>query len=339
MTHLLKVNDLKVSFKTYGGEVQAVRGVDLHVNEGEILAVVGESGSGKSVTAQTIMGLLPKKVSRIKSGNVEFKGKDLLQQSKKERKRIKGAEIGLISQDPMTSLNPTMKIGNQIMETLKKHTNKSKAEMYERTIELLNLVGIPNPEERFKQYPHELSGGMRQRVLIAIAVSCDPELIIADEPTTALDVTIEAQILDLLKELQDRLNTSVVIITHDLGVVAEVAQRVAVMYAGVIVESGTVEEIYENPNHPYTLGLLNSIPRNEKGAKERLVPIDGTPPDLFAPPRGCPFAARCEFAMDICIDHMPEPTILSDNHSSKCWLNDPRAQQTSSVTTAGRANS
>ncbi|KGP91488.1 peptide ABC transporter ATP-binding protein [Pontibacillus chungwhensis BH030062] len=338
MERLLEVEDLHVSFKTYGGEVQAVRGVNFHVNKGEVLAIVGESGSGKSVTAKTIMGLLPKKVSRISSGVVTFEEDDLLTYSKKEMQKVKGSKISLISQDPMTSLNPTMKIGHQIDESLKLHTDLSKMERKSRVLELLTLVGIPNVEERYSQYPHELSGGMRQRVLIAVALACEPQLIIADEPTTALDVTIQAQILDLLKDLQQRLDTSILIITHDLGVVAEVAQRVAVMYAGVVVESGSVEEIFANPNHPYTWGLLGSIPKQRQdGARERLIPIEGTPPDLFSPPKGCPFAARCEYAMDICVEKMPDSTYLTTDHASKCWLNDSRAKKPKEVAMAGRS--
>jgi len=336
MTCILDVNDLEVSFKTYGGEVKAVRGVDFHINQGEVLAIVGESGSGKSVTAQTIMGLLPKKTSRIKGGSVTFEGKEILGLPKKDMQNIKGSKIALISQDPMTSLNPTMKIGNQIAETIKKHTDLPKSQVKNRVIELLGLVGIPTPDKRYSQYPHELSGGMRQRVLIAIALSCEPQLIIADEPTTALDVTIQAQILDLLKDLQKRLDTSILIITHDLGVVAEVAQRISVMYAGVVVESGTVDEIFENPKHPYTWGLLNSIPKHNTGEKERLIPIEGSPPDLFAPPAGCPFAPRCEYAMEICVQNMPDAKQTSESHQARCWLNDPRAPEVNNLVAAGR---
>ncbi|TYR75968.1 ABC transporter ATP-binding protein [Rossellomorea vietnamensis] len=336
MTRLLDVKDLRVSFKTYGGEVKAVRGVDFHIKQGEVLAIVGESGCGKSVTAQTIMGLLPKRVSMIKGGNVSFEGKEILGLSKKEMQKIKGSKIGLISQDPMTSLNPTMKIGKQIAETIKKHTDLPKHKVNNRVTELLSLVGIPNPEKRFSQYPHELSGGMRQRVLIAMALSCEPRLIIADEPTTALDVTIQAQILDLLKDLQQRLGTSILIITHDLGVVAEIAQRVSVMYAGVVIENGTVEEIFENPKHPYTWGLLNSIPKYSSGEKERLIPIEGSPPDLFAPPKGCPFAPRCEYAMEICVQEMPDALEVSSSHHARCWLNDPRAPEVEGLVAAGR---
>ncbi len=336
MSCILDVKDLEVSFKTYGGEVKAVRGVDFHINEGEMLAIVGESGSGKSVTAQTIMGLLPQKVSKIKGGSITYQDEDLLHVSKKKMQQIKGNKIALISQDPMTSLNPTMKIGNQIAETIKKHTNRPKSSIKKRVVELLEMVGIPNPKKRSDQYPHELSGGMRQRVLIAIALSCEPELIIADEPTTALDVTIQAQILDLLKDLQKRLDTSILLITHDLGVVAEVAQRIAVMYAGVVVESGTVDEIFESPKHPYTWGLLNSIPKHNGREKERLIPIEGSPPDLFAPPAGCPFAPRCEYAMEICMNHMPDAKQTSESHQARCWLNDPRAPQAQDVIAAGR---
>lgn len=335
MKRLLEVKDLKISFKTYGGEVKAVRGVDFHINQGEVLAVVGESGCGKSVTAQSIMGLLPSRVSRINGGSITFGDKEILGLRKREMQKIKGSKIGLISQDPMTSLNPTMKIGKQIAEPIKKHTDLQKNQVKARVIELLKLVGIPNPEKRYSQYPHELSGGMRQRVLIAIALSCDPQLIIADEPTTALDVTIQAQILDLLKDLQKRLDASIMIITHDLGVVAEVAQRVAVMYAGIVVETGTADEIFNKPKHPYTWGLLNSLPKKQNEKKERLIPIEGSPPDLFSPPAGCPFAARCEYTMNICTQELPDAKRITQDHQARCWLNDSRSPLAEDVAAGG----
>lgn len=325
MTSLLEVKDLEVAFKTQGGEVQAVRGVSFHVKKGETLAIVGESGCGKSVTAQAILGMIPKPYGKIKTGSITFKDDELIGSSKKRLQKLRGSELGMIFQDPMTSLNPTMKIGKQIDEVLIKKLGISKREAREKTIEILQLVGIPDAETRYSDYPHKFSGGMRQRVVIAIAIACRPELIIADEPTTALDVTIQAQILDLLKQLQDKQGASIILITHDLGVVAEVADRVAVMYAGMVIETGTVYEIFESPKHPYTWGLLNSVPKLENVEKERLVPIEGTPPDLFSPPIGCPFAARCPYAMEICINHMPESEKFSNDHEARCWLNDPRA--------------
>lgn len=325
MSHILDVDNLQVSFSTYGGEVQAVRGVSFHVNAGETLAIVGESGSGKSVTAQAIMGMVSTKNGQVKEGKIVFKGEELTTLPKKKIQALRGSEIGMIFQDPMTSLNPTMKIGKQIEEGLFTHQNISKNEAKKKTIELLKLVGIPAPERRYRQYPHECSGGMRQRIVIAIALACDPSLIIADEPTTALDVTIQAQILDVLTAIQQERNMSIVLITHDLGVVAEVADRVAVMYAGVVVESGSVDEIFENPQHPYTIKLLQSVPSSELAESQRLVPIEGTPPDLFSPPEGCPFAERCPFAMEVCVEYMPEEQLYSENHYARCWLHDPRA--------------
>ena len=324
LSALLEVKDLTVSLKSHGGEVQAVRGVDFVVNEGEVLSIVGESGCGKSVTAQTIMGLLPKKLIKRQSGSIRFQGQELMGLSRSQLRKYKGAQMSMVFQDPMTSLNPTMKIGHQIIEGIVKHQKLSKKVAKQKAIELLHLVGIPHPEERYRQYPHELSGGMRQRVLIAIALSCHPKLIIADEPTTALDVTVQAQILDILKDLKTRLKTSIILITHDLGVVAEIAQRVIVMYAGKVVEKGTVEDILEHPNHPYTKALLSSLPRTDAKEKIRLKPIEGTPPDLYSPPKGCPFAPRCDNAMEICLQGMPKETRLSDSHISHCWLNDER---------------
>lgn len=325
MNYLLEVNDLHFSFHTNGGEIQAVRGVSFHVDRGEILAIVGESGCGKSVTAQSIMGMIPKTYGSIKEGEISFKGKDLINFSKKQYQRIRGSEIGMIFQDPMSALNPTMKIGRQIDEVLIKHKNLSKKEAKQKTIELLQQVGIPDSFNRYSEYPYEFSGGMRQRVAIAMALACDPELIIADEPTTALDVTIQAQILDLLKTIQTERNSSIILITHDLGVVAEVADRVAVMYAGIVIESGKVNEIFEEPKHPYTLGLLQSVPRIEILETERLVPIEGAPPDLFSPPKGCPFAERCPYTMEVCVEHMPKIESITESHHVSCWLNDPRA--------------
>jgi oligopeptide transport system ATP-binding protein len=322
MENLLEVRDLHVHFPTYGGSVKALRGVNLDVKKGEALAIVGESGSGKSVTMQSVMRLTPGKIVK---GSIRFDGKEISQLSEKEMQRIRGWEIGMIFQDPMTSLNPTMTIGKQIMEGLIKHQGMSVVEARRRAVEMLGLVGIPRPEERLNQYPHEFSGGMRQRVMIAIALACNPKLLIADEPTTALDVTIQAQIMELLKELKKQFETSIVLITHDLGVVAGMADRVAVMYAGQIVEQGTVEEVFYHPKHPYTWGLLHSVPRLDSETKQELVSIPGTPPDLFSPPKGCGFAARCSYAMKVCHELPPENTKLSGSHSCACWLQHPLA--------------
>jgi len=325
MNRLLEVKDLEVSFKTYAGEVKAVRGVSFYVNKGESVAIVGESGCGKSVTAQTIMRLIPMPPGFIKNGSVIFNGKDITKLSEKEMESVRGSEMGMIFQDPMTSLNPTMKVGAQIAEGLIKHQKMTKKQAREKAIEMLKLVGIPNPDKRVDQYPHEFSGGMRQRAMIAIALACNPKLLIADEPTTALDVTIQAQILDLMKELKSKLNTAIILITHDLGVVADLAERVIVMYAGKIIESGSLDDIFYNPQHPYTWGLLNSVPRLDLEKKEKLIPIDGTPPDLFAPPVGCAFAARCEYAMKICYEMYPDEYVVNDGHKVSCWLKHPMA--------------
>lgn len=321
---VLEVNNLSVSFHTFGGEVQAVRDVNFDVHEGETLAIVGESGSGKSVTVQSIMRLIAMPPGELKSGEVKLDGEELTAKSDKQMEAIRGKEMGMIFQDPMTSLNPTMRIGKQITEGLIKHQNMSKDDAKKRGIELLKLVGIPNPERRIKQFPHEFSGGMRQRAMIAIALSCNPRVLIADEPTTALDVTIQAQILDLLKNLQDETNTAVVLITHDLGVVANAASRVAVMYGGKIVETGTVDEIFYKAKHPYTWGLLGSMPKLHE-ENETLQSIPGTPPDLKDPPKGCPFTARCPFAMKVCEGNMPDYTEITDTHKAACWLQDERA--------------
>jgi len=325
MEKLIELKDVKTSFFTHLGEVQAVRGVSYSLNKGEALGIVGESGSGKSITSMSVMGLL-QYPGTVKSGEIIFKGEDLLKKNKKEMRNIRGNEIAMIFQDPMTSLNPVYTVGDQIMEAIRKHQNVSKAEALEKAIDMLKLVGIPDPVKRIKAYPHEFSGGMRQRVMIAIALSCEPDLLIADEPTTALDVTIQAQILDLMKDLKDKLNTSIVLITHDLGVVADVCSRVLVMYGGLIMEEGKVEDIFYNPKHPYTVGLLKSIPKIEN--KERLVPIDGTPPDLLHPPKGCPFAARCEHAMKICMEEQPEFFPCGEGHRSMCWLLHPESPKT-----------
>lgn len=327
MQPILEVKNLNVSFHVRAGEVKAVRGVNFHVDKGEAVAIVGESGCGKSVTAQTIMRLLPTPPSFVKEGSIIFNGEDLLKKTEKEMESIRGKNIGMIFQDPMTSLNPTITIGKQITEGLIKHQNVSKKDAYARAIEMLNLVGIPNPDARFSQYPHEFSGGMRQRAMIAIALACNPALLIADEPTTALDVTIQAQILDVMKDLQKRLGISIILITHDLGVVADMCDRVVVMYAGKVVETGTKWEIFQNPQHPYTRGLLRSMPRLDQKKDEPLIPIFGTPPDLIKPPAGCAFCARCDDAMRICETQEPDITQLSDSHASRCWLLHPMAKE------------
>ena len=317
---LLEVNDLRISFSSHAGEVQAVRGVSFDLRRGETLAIVGESGSGKSVTAKSIMRLLPEANTRIKGGEILLEEEDILKLSDKRMQDIRGPKIAMVFQDPMTSLDPTMRIGRQIAESLKVHLGLSTQRARERAVELLTLVGIPHPEQRIKQYPHQFSGGMRQRVVIAIALACDPQILIADEPTTALDVTIQAQILELLRELQERLGMSTILITHDLGVVASTAHRIAVMYGGMIVETGTVREIFYSPQMPYTWGLLASIPLPTADRSQELVPIPGTPPDAIDPPKGCPFAARCPYAMRICEEEMPGYTTFSDEHRAACWL-------------------
>ncbi|MFC4075665.1 ABC transporter ATP-binding protein [Salinithrix halophila] len=325
MKTILEINDLHVSFQTYAGEVKAVRGVNLRLEKGETLAIVGESGSGKSVTAQSVMRLIPSPPGRIKKGEILFDGRDLTKATEKEMFKIRGSEIGMIFQDPMTSLNPTMTVGRQITEGLMWHQKFSQAEANKRAVEMLRLVGIPTPERRAGQYPHQFSGGMRQRAMIAIALACNPKILIADEPTTALDVTIQAQILELMTELQHKTETAIILITHDLGVVAETAQRVAVMYGGKVVETGRVDDIFYQPRHPYTWGLMHSMPRLDWKQDEDLAPIPGSPPDLFDPPKGCPFADRCPHAMHICHDEMPEVTEVSGSHQVSCWLEHPQA--------------
>ena len=316
---LLEIKDEKLSFFTPAGEVKALNGVSFSMNEGEVLGIVGESGSGKSVTAYSIMGLTAYP-GKLIGGTIYFNGHQIEKMSEKEMRKIRGNEVSIIFQDPMTSLNPVYTIGNQITEVIRLHTGKSKKEAYDRAKELLELVGINEPTKRLKQYPHELSGGMRQRVMIAIALACEPKLLIADEPTTALDVTIQAQILELMQELRQKLGMSIIMITHDLGVVASMCERIAVMYAGHIVEYGTADEIFYEPKHEYTKGLINSIPKLSAQEIERLVPIEGQPVDLLNPPAGCPFAPRCANCMKICLSEMLPKTELSDTHYSHCWL-------------------
>jgi oligopeptide transport system ATP-binding protein len=321
---ILEVKDLHISFDTYAGEVQAVRGVSFDLYKGETLAIVGESGSGKSVTSKSIMKLIPMPPGRYKEGQILFDGKDIVKLTDRQMQGIRGSDISMIFQDPMTSLNPTLKVGYQIMEGILKHQKVSRAAAKERALELLRLVGIPHPEARLEQYPHQFSGGMRQRVVIAIALACNPRVLIADEPTTALDVTIQAQILELMKDLQQKMDTSIIFITHDLGVVANIADRVAVMYGGKIVEIGKVDEIFYNPKNPYTWGLLSSMPSLDSGDNE-LYAIPGSPPDLLAPPKGDAFAARNEFAMKIDLEQDPPMFKVTDTHYAATWLLHPDA--------------
>ena len=324
---LLSVRDLKTSFFTHVGEVKAVRGISFDVNEGEVLGIVGESGSGKSVTSLSIMGLL-QYPGRVVDGEILLNGEDILTYSKDQMRKVRGKEIAMIFQDPMTSLNPVYTIGNQVMEMILEHEKMTKREARARAIEMLKLVGIPAAEKRIDSYPHEFSGGMRQRVMIALALSCNPKLLIADEPTTALDVTIQAQILNLIKKLNRQFGMTTMLITHDLGVVATVCDKVAVMYGGLIMEYGTVDEIFYYPRHPYTMGLLGSIPHVDGGEKRRLIPIDGTPPDLINPPKGCPFSTRCKYCMNVCTQEQP-PYFAEDKHRTMCWMLDVDAPKDS----------
>ena len=324
---LLSVRDLKTSFFTHVGEVKAVRGISFDVNEGEVLGIVGESGSGKSVTSLSIMGLL-QYPGRVVDGEILLNGEDILTYSKDQMRKVRGKEIAMIFQDPMTSLNPVYTIGNQVMEMILEHEKMTKREARARAIEMLKLVGIPAAEKRIDSYPHEFSGGMRQRVMIALALSCNPKLLIADEPTTALDVTIQAQILNLIKKLNRQFGMTTMLITHDLGVVATVCDKVAVMYGGLIMEYGTADEIFYHPRHPYTMGLLGSIPHVDGGEKRRLIPIDGTPPDLINPPKGCPFSTRCKYCMNVCTREQP-PYFAEDKHRTMCWLLDADAPKDS----------
>ena len=334
MEKLLEVKNLCVNFGTYGGEVKAVRGVTFDLHKGETLAIVGESGSGKSVACKTIMRILSSN-GYIKDGEILFDGKDLTKISEKDMEKVRGKDIAMIFQDPMTSLNPTMTIGKQIMEPIIKHQGFSKEDARKRAIELIELVGISDAEKRFKQYPHQFSGGMRQRIVIAISLACNPKVLIADEPTTALDVTIQAQILELIKDLQEKTGVAVIFITHDLGVVANMADRVAVMYAGKIIEYGTSDDIFYDPKHPYTWGLLGSMPTLDIGDND-LYNIPGTPPDLMDPPKGDAFALRSAYAMKI--DHLAEPPMfkVSDTHYAATWLLHPLAPKIERPVNVGR---
>lgn len=331
MGKLLDVDNLQVSFHTYAGEVKAVRGVSFELNEGETLAFVGESGCGKTVTAKAIMRLHPTNTTEIKEGSkITYRDQDVLAMSKKELSNYRGNEVSMIFQDPMTSLNPTMTVGKQIMEGLILHRGLDKKAAREEAINMLKLVKIPDAEKRIDAYPHEMSGGMRQRVMIAIALACNPTLLIADEPTTALDVTIQAQIMELLGELKRELNTAIILVTHDLGVVADFADRIQVMYAGQVIERGTVQEIFKNAKHPYTWALLASVPRLDSENKKDLYALQGTPPDLINELNHCPFAARCEYCMQICKEAMPEETLVDGTHKVSCWLQHPNAPKVKS---------
>ena len=320
--HLLEVNDLKMYFHTQDGIVHAVDGVSYTLDRGETLGVVGESGSGKSVTHMTIMGLIDMPPGKIEGGDIIYRGESLLEKSEEEMQHIRGNDIAMIFQDPMTSLNPVYKIGRQVGEGLRLHRGYSKQEAQERAVELLRLVGIPNPEKRVNEYPHQFSGGMRQRVMIAMALACDPDILIADEPTTALDVTIQAQIIELMQEMQQKNGNAIIMITHDLGVVADMADKIMVMYAGRPVEFGTADEIFYESCHPYTWGLIRSIPEQAVDEKKPLTPIHGNPPSLVNLPSGCPFAPRCPYAVDVCHEKLPEHYTTETGHYSACHFAD-----------------
>ncbi len=318
-THLLSVKDLHTSFTTDHGEVQAVNGVSFNLDAGKVLGIVGESGSGKSVTAYSIMQILADN-GCITSGEILYKGEDISRWGESKMQDFRGKCCSIIFQDPMTSLNPVFTIGSQIAEAVLLHTKSSKHEAMEKALEMLKLVGINEPEKRLKQYPYELSGGMRQRVMIAMALACEPDILIADEPTTALDVTIQAQILELMQSLQQKLGMAIIMVTHDLGVIAEMCDEIVVMYGGRFCERGTADEIFYNPRHEYTRGLLRSIP-NITNMKERLVPISGTPINMLNMPKGCAFCARCDKAMKICLEQVPEERIINESHRASCWIN------------------
>ena len=321
MKHLLEVRDLKVSYHSYAGEVQSVRGVNFYVDAGESVAIVGESGCGKSVTARSIMGLIQTPPGKIKAGSeILFEGRNLLEMSKKEWESYRGSGCSIVFQDALAALNPTLTIGRQIAEKIMIHGGGGKQAAYEEAGRLLGLVGIPNPERRLRQYPHEFSGGMRQRAMIAIALACSPKLLIADEPTTALDVTIQADILDLLKKLQKETGMALILITHDLGIVASVSKRIVVMYAGTIVETGSSRDIFYRPKHPYTSALLRAVPRLDIDEEQELESIEGSTPNMLAPPAGCAFAPRCRHCMNICRRLTPPLFEFEENHTASCWL-------------------
>jgi oligopeptide transport system ATP-binding protein len=326
MNEVLKVENLHVTFNSYAGRVKAVRGVSFELHKKEVLAMVGESGCGKSVTSKAIMRLLDHTAAEVSPESVvELNGADLLKLPKRELNKVRGNDISMIFQDSMTSLNPTMTVGKQIIENILNHEKVTKAEAMKRAEELLRLVEIPDPAARLKNYPHQMSGGMRQRAMIAIALACNPKILIADEPTTALDVTIQAQLLDLLAGLKEKLDMSIILVTHDLGIVADFADRIQVMYAGSIIEKGTTRDIYKNPKHPYTWALLSSIPGRAVESKSELYSLKGTPPDLLLPLEHCPFAARCQYCMPICRKKRPEEIVIDGVHSVACWLQNPMA--------------
>ena len=319
-TKLLEVKDLRVSFFTPAGEVKAVGGISYELNDGEVMGIVGESGSGKSVEAYSIIGLL-QSPGKVVGGSILFEGENVLEFSEQRMRNFRGNEVSMIFQNPMTCLNPVYTIGNQLIEALRCHNEEvTHKEAYDRAREMLELVGIHDSARRMKQYPHELSGGMRQRVMIAMSLICSPKLLIADEPTTALDVTIQAQILELMKDIRQKTGMAIIFITHNLGVVADICDKISVMYAGKIVEQGSVDEIFYNPSHPYTKGLLRSMPRVDAEQYERLIPIEGTPVDMLNPPEGCPFGPRCEHCMKVCLKHNPPNISISDGHTAACWL-------------------
>ena len=324
--HLIDIEDLRVSFFTPGGEVQAVRGVSWFLNEGEALGIVGESGSGKSVSAYAIMRLL-QSPGRVIGGTIRFNGTDMLSLSESEMRHIRGNDIAMIFQDPMTSLNPVYTVGDQLREPLKLHLNMKGKEATKRAEELLAMVGIPDPKRRLKQYPFEFSGGMRQRAMISMALACEPKLLIADEPTTALDVTIQAQILEIMKDLKQRCCMSIVLITHDLGIVSDICDKIIIMYSGEIMEYGPIETLFANPKHPYTIGLIRSLPKIDQKEGEPLTPIEGSPVDLMHPPAGCPFAPRCEHCMKVCLTEKPPYFELEPGHYSACWLQYDRKER------------
>lgn len=328
---ILEVKNLKVSYHTYAGEVKSVRGVSFDLKEGEAIAIVGESGCGKSVTAKSIMGLIKGPQGEIKQGSeILYHGDNILNYNKKQWQAYKGGEVAIIFQDALASLNPTMRVGKQIMENLMAHKHMTKDEAKKEAVRMLQKVGIPEPEKRVRQYPHEFSGGMRQRVMIAMALACNPKILIADEPTTALDVTIQAQIMDLMRELKEKMNTAIILVTHDLGVVANFADRIQVMYAGQVVERGTAREIFYDSKHPYTWALLSSVPKLAKESKQELYALKGTPPDLILPLNCCPFASRCEYCMPICKERNPFETTITDTHKVSCWLQHPNAPKVKS---------
>ena len=330
---LLEVNNLLTSFFTDAGEVKAVDGVSFTLDHGKVLGIVGESGSGKSVTAYSIMQILAP-TGRIVGGSVKLDGQELVGADEKIMRSVRGNRISIIFQDPMTSLNPTYTVGHQLMEAILLHTKRNRREAKERALEMLRLVNVNEPEKRLRQYPYELSGGMRQRVMIAMALACEPDILIADEPTTALDVTIQAQILELMQDLQKRLGMAIIMITHDLGVVAQMCDEIVVMYAGSICEQGTTDEIFYNPRHEYTKGLMRSIPTAGTAGK-KLQPITGTPIDLLNMPKGCPFAPRCEAALKICLERRPERMVINSDHHATCWMNVKAALDAGTATLEG----